>query len=166
MRIVALVATLVLVSESLSGDVLAQALAATFRGDAFHDTSPPLRDLVGSATDPRVLPLPELDLTALSGTAPMMPLGPLRLSLVENFPGIATPPGFMGTPWATDASGAIGPDHFMQSVNFSAAICDKSGTLLLGPFATSTFWNGFAARAVAGGRTSLSSMTAMLGGGS
>lgn len=52
MRIVALVATLVLVPESLSGDVLAQALTATFRGDAFHDTSPPLRDLVGSAYRP------------------------------------------------------------------------------------------------------------------
>jgi uncharacterized repeat protein (TIGR01451 family) len=124
---------------------VAQAHAFTKRADVYHDLSRPLREF---ASGP-FIPPPARE--AMS--SPVMLLGPAGLALALTFPGIATPTGTTGTPWATDASGAAGPNHYMQTVNFSAAIYDKSGNLLLGPFPTAQFWNGFAGGPCGGGWT-------------
>jgi uncharacterized repeat protein (TIGR01451 family) len=104
-----------------------------------HDTSRPLRDIVRdtvAAQGPIAGPLP----------APLPPIfvSANGLTVVQNFPGIATPSGTTSQ-WASDATGAPGPDHYMQAVNFSAAIFDKEGNLVLGPFPTVDFWDGFPA---------------------
>jgi len=65
------------------------------------------------------------------------------LALDQSFLGVPAPGGpIPGVP-ASDTTGAAGPKHYMQAVNFSAAIYDKTGTLLLGPFGTGTFFNNF-----------------------
>ena len=42
-----------------------------------------------------------------------------------------------------DTEGAVGPNHYVQVVNLSFAVYDKSGTLLTGPSNTTTLWAGF-----------------------
>jgi hypothetical protein len=42
-----------------------------------------------------------------------------------------------------DPNGAVGPNHYFQMMNLSFAIYNKQGTLLYGPVANSTLWNGF-----------------------
>jgi hypothetical protein len=42
-----------------------------------------------------------------------------------------------------DPTGDVGPHHYIQSVNDSFAIYDKTGHLLLGPVLNNIFWNNF-----------------------
>ena len=42
-----------------------------------------------------------------------------------------------------DPNGAVGPNHYVQWVNLSFAIYNKSGTLLYGPADGNTLWSGF-----------------------
>ena len=42
-----------------------------------------------------------------------------------------------------DTQGDIGPNHYVQIVNFSYAIWDRQGNLLLGPANNNTVWSGF-----------------------
>lgn len=51
---------------------------------------------------------------------------------------------FAVTSAAPDASGAIGPTHYVQAVNFQLAVFSRIGQRLLGPVATNTLWSGFA----------------------
>lgn len=104
---------------------------------AYRDTSRPLREIAkvkaaggGGGTSATL---------ALPNSAGMLATG---LTIVENFLGITTPPNTTGQ-WASDATGAPGPNHYMQATNFSAAIFDKQGNLVLGPFPTSDYWDGF-----------------------
>src|SRR5262249_53018550 len=41
---------------------------------------------------------------------------------------------------ASDDSGAVGFDHYVQVVNTAIVVYDKSGSLLAGPVSTTTFW--------------------------
>ncbi len=41
-----------------------------------------------------------------------------------------------------DTEGDVGPDHYFQYINDIAAIYDKSGNVVLGPFAGNAFWAG------------------------
>lgn len=102
-----------------------------------HDTSRPLRDVVGGGAARNLS-----GATRLAASQSDITISATGLSIVQNFPGIATPPNTTST-WASDATGAPGPDHYMQATNFSAAIFDKQGNLLMGPFPTSDFWDGF-----------------------
>ncbi len=45
--------------------------------------------------------------------------------------------------WPPDTNGAVGRNHYVQWVNITFAIWDKSGNLLLGPVAGNTLWSGF-----------------------
>ncbi len=59
-------------------------------------------------------------------------------TVIRNFDGLgnvnhASPP---------DTYGDVGPAHYVQIVNLSFAIYDKSGVKLLGPFNTSSIWEG------------------------
>ena len=42
--------------------------------------------------------------------------------------------------FASDDNGAIGPNHYVQVVNFAIAVFDRAGSLLAGPLYTTTFW--------------------------
>ena len=42
-----------------------------------------------------------------------------------------------------DTNGATGPNHYIQTVNSSFAIFNKSGTAVYGPVALNTIWSGF-----------------------
>jgi hypothetical protein len=41
---------------------------------------------------------------------------------------------------ASDDSGAVGPNHYVQVVNVALAVFDKTGNRVAGPIATTTFW--------------------------
>jgi len=43
--------------------------------------------------------------------------------------------------WPSDDSGAVGPHHYMQSVNLALSVYDRVGNLLAGPVRTDTFWS-------------------------
>jgi len=43
--------------------------------------------------------------------------------------------------WPSDDSGAIGPHHYMQSVNLALSVYDRAGKLIYGPVRTNTFWS-------------------------
>ncbi len=65
-------------------------------------------------------------------------------------PGVAAtlaPVSFDGIPatgWVPpDTVGDIGPDHYVQAVNISLAIYDRSGNLLVGPSPINALWAGF-----------------------
>jgi len=137
-----------------------------------HDVSPPLRVL---AARTKAAPFPALveDEAVLSRRAATPARSPRglastrRASLTANpftqlasFPGISVAElGYVtdcsqpNNCWAADASGAVGPNHYMQSVNFAYSIYDKSGTRLAGPTSTAAFWNGFSAAPCGGGWT-------------
>jgi uncharacterized repeat protein (TIGR01451 family) len=117
--------------------------------DIQHDTSPPLRDIVGGASTGgagRLLPVQILE--PFAGISPQVSTG---LSIVQNFPGFAAPGGSIPNVPASDTSGAAGPDHYMQAVNFSATIYDKTGAIVQGPFSTTAFWSTFPFTPCAGG---------------
>jgi fibronectin type 3 domain-containing protein len=42
-----------------------------------------------------------------------------------------------------DSCGAIGPNHYLQFVNLSLAVYSRTGTVLYGPVAGKTIWQGF-----------------------
>lgn len=110
--------------------------ARTIR-EAHHDTSPPLRELAAlrsRATQPAA--------SSNRATTPAPRTRGTGLTIDQNFDGIATADG-TASQWASDAVGDVGHDHFMEATNFSAAIYTKTGGLVLGPFSTATFWDGF-----------------------
>jgi subtilase family serine protease len=119
--------------------------------DVQHDTSPPLRDVApippapaaeekrekrrplhhhrGQGSGPR---LPDPVVQTTPGTF-SMPSAGTTFDGVDNVDGVLPP----------DPNGAVGPNHYVQWVNTSFAIFDKSGTLLYGPAAGNTLWSGF-----------------------
>jgi len=60
-------------------------------------------------------------------------------NLLVDFEGISNINGVL----PPDTEGAVGPNHYVQVVNLSFAIYDKTGTLLSGPFNTNSLWTGF-----------------------
>lgn len=62
-----------------------------------------------------------------------MPSATLSFEGVNNVDGVLPP----------DTNGDVGPNHYVQWVNLSFAIWNKSGTLLYGPTAGNTLWSGF-----------------------
>jgi hypothetical protein len=133
--------------------------------DTVHDTSPPLAMLAAStglaAPAPRIIEeeaAPSGDLTRAKpetspkATAYMPLLNANPFTLLRSFEGITTAEtrpntdcSMQNSCWSADASGAVGPNDYMQSVNFSLAIYKKDGTRILGPTSSATFWSGFPA---------------------
>jgi uncharacterized repeat protein (TIGR01451 family) len=99
-----------------------------------HDLSRPLREMIRrSRFTPSASPSPHALLQAPTS----------NLELAVTFPGNSTDDPAADS-YATDASGAVGPNHFVEIVNFSLiTIYDKSGTLVHGPFAAADFWDDF-----------------------
>ena len=55
---------------------------------------------------------------------------------IQNFEGVSNNDGVL----PPDTDGDVGPNNYIQMVNVSTAIYDKSGTLLYGPFHPSDLW--------------------------
>ncbi|MDP9360628.1 MAG: VCBS repeat-containing protein [Acidobacteriota bacterium] len=72
---------------------------------------------------------------ALTAASPLTPPVP---AIGANFDGIGAT-GFL----PPDTVGDVGPNHYVQMVNSSLAIYNKTGTLLAGPVAINSFWTGF-----------------------
>ena len=128
-------------------------------GAAHFDHSAPLRLLpparpttssLGRLRSLRHLPTSAGAQASRNG-AVQAPSVPQRQSLVSagmSFNGVGN--GFSG-PQGTfsvssappDTTGAVGPNNYVQVVNSSLAIFDKSGTVLYGPVQTNTLWAGF-----------------------
>lgn len=96
---------------------------------------------VGSGTPAKATP------RALPRTPPSIPTNPNPFHVVKSFDGISTSDlqanGFTVVNFATDSSGAVGPNHYVQTVNFAFAIYDKNGNRQIGPLPTAVFWSGF-----------------------
>ena len=127
-----------------------------------NDTSPPLRDIRSRSPsrEPEVREIPrrlrpttapELRATAAQPQAldPLVQRQPAATNMPTttlSFDGISNVGQSViigGKVTPPDTNGDVGPNHYVQTVNLSFAVYDKSGTLLLGPLANNTVWSGF-----------------------
>ena len=148
-------ATSVALLICLATPLFSQVTGMTVRRDVHHDVSPPLRDLIRNAppasltrheAEPvRPIPLPP-GLTNLpedpvrqTSIAPLTPLPTL------SFEGLGNGQyGFSITGAPPDTNGTVGSTQYVQWVNTSFAIFNKStGALISGPSAGNTLWSGF-----------------------
>ncbi|HET7080839.1 MAG TPA: S-layer homology domain-containing protein [Chloroflexia bacterium] len=118
--------------------------------DARHDTSPALRTISIKQATTQQAPKNEHLERVYKGSRPQIQdpvlqrfLGSLAAlnmpAPIRNFEGVhnltgASPP---------DTNGDVGPNHYVQWVNTSFQIFDKSGTSLYGPAPGNTLWAGF-----------------------
>ena len=65
--------------------------------------------------------------------------GPAAATLSGNFEGIGNRNGVL----PPDTTGAIGPTHFVQMVNLSMAVYDRTGAAVFGPINSNSIWAGF-----------------------
>ncbi len=113
-----------------------------------HDQSPALREMKGSPApqalsfpDPQFHNLPRSGDSSQTGKGSLapyrstgsMPAPTMQWEGLNNTSNVVPP----------DTNGDVGPNHYVQWVNLSLAIWDKSGTLLYGPVAGNTLWSGF-----------------------
>jgi PKD repeat protein len=68
-----------------------------------------------------------------------MPGNRSAATIGQNFSGLGNSSGVA----PPDTQGDVGPNHYMQMVNLSFQIWDKSGNSLYGPALSSTLWSGF-----------------------
>ncbi len=120
------------------------------------DISPPLRDIPVipsgkrdrswkegviknklDTPDMRDLPLPEA--TPEDYRNAQTTMGERDGELLQSFNGV----GNLSYVLPPDTQGDVGPNHYMQMVNSSFAIWNKSGSIVYGPVDIKTLWNGF-----------------------
>jgi hypothetical protein len=128
------------------------------QSDAVHyDVSPPLRDMTPAPAPPQDQKKEKEPKKGLPVPAQSSVPDPV----VQVTPGLDSPPpvgvgfegvgqGFSGpsgsffvTSAPPDPNGAVGPNHFVEIVNQSFAVFNKSGTPVYGPVPTNTLWSGF-----------------------
>jgi len=119
-----------------------------------HDLSRPLRDIppLPPRSGPGEREIPKHPLPRAIG--PYLPsvkiptmdslvqeLAPILKmpSPIQSFDGVSNLNGVL----PPDTEGDVGPNHYVQWVNLSFAVWDKSGNLLYGPAAGKTLWSGF-----------------------
>jgi uncharacterized membrane protein len=74
------------------------------------------------------------------GTGSAAPTAPTSTSFDAIGNGVA---GFTVGSAPPDPNGAVGPNHYVETVNTSFAVYSKTGSLLYGPRAINTIWSGF-----------------------
>ncbi len=141
---------------SLSVSLFAQSGPTTIRHDVHHDVSPPLSEMIKHAPPPSLqrrpaepmkqIPLPA-GLAALQED-PVIQVGtvpPPTPPVTTSFEGLgAGQYGFSVTGAPPDTEGTVGATQYVQWVNTSFAIFNKStGALISGPTAGNTLWSGF-----------------------
>ncbi|HKS75164.1 MAG TPA: hypothetical protein VJQ82_18290, partial [Terriglobales bacterium] len=135
--------------------LLALSQTMTVRRDVHHDVSPPLRDLIAAAPAPSLqrheaepvgrIPLPPgINLNAEDPVLQTSVVPPTPLPGL-SFEGLgAGQYGFSVTGAPPDTNGTVGATQYVQWVNTSFAIFNKStGALISGPTAGNTLWSGF-----------------------
>src|ERR671931_2039630 len=129
----------------------------TITSDTAHDLSPPLRVLAANrvapdaedpADEPDEGPTPRSDRGYSGDGALQSALLPAAIpSTQQNFEGLSNEDnfnifGFRVNP--PDPNGEVGPNNYIEMVNLTFAVYDKSGNRLLGPVDTGTLWDDFA----------------------
>ena len=135
---------------------LAQSGPTTVRRDLHHDVSPPLRDLIKNAPPPslarrevepmRLIPLPPGLSQLAEDPIRQTSIAPITTPVVtSSFEGLgAGQYGFSVTGAPPDTNGTVGATQYVQWVNTSFAIFNKTtGALISGPTAGNTLWSGF-----------------------
>jgi hypothetical protein len=132
-------------------------LTPRFTWDVAHDVSPPLRELARNrvapdaddpADEPERGPIATGDGGQPGDGALQSALLPTTIpSTQQNFEGLSNQDnfnifGFRVNP--PDPNGEVGPNNYVEMVNLTFAVYDKSGNKLLGPVDTGTLWSGFA----------------------
>ena len=119
-------------------------------------TSPPLRVIAANRVAPDAEdPADELDLGPMAGAdsgysadgALQSALLPATIpSTQQNFEGISNQDNFSifgGRVNPPDPVGDVGPNHYVEMVNLTFAVYNKTGTRLLGPLRIGTLWQDF-----------------------
>ncbi|MFC2054308.1 hypothetical protein ACFLV7_08435 [Chloroflexota bacterium] len=154
--VIFIVALTLIVSFNLhtsgSAEIQPPELTPVVRSTSRWDTSPPLRDL--ALNQSRMLapdqafeiPLHSLPISQLEGAVTDIDsvvqksfLGVSAPPTIANFEGLNNVNGVL----PPDTNGDIGPNHYVQIVNLSFAVYDRSGTLLLGPLNNNTIFQDF-----------------------
>jgi len=121
----------------------------------YFDISPPLRDLIKTLPSKadaswkdgvvknffnheRFRPVDTDDPLATDPNIQRIPGPRAPDSVQQSFDGVPNPQGYV----PPDTDGDVGPNHYFQVVNCSAAIYSKTGTLLMGPFPNSSIFSG------------------------
>ena len=119
-----------------------------------NDASLPLRDITPDPASqaPAARQLPRLSRPS-AVAAPDAGIGVLALDpVLQDWPGTPTMPspirsfagiGNRNGAVPPDTNGDVGPNHYVQWVNLSFQIWDKSGNSLYGPASGNTLWSGF-----------------------
>ncbi|HME31117.1 MAG TPA: hypothetical protein VKG65_00045, partial [Terriglobales bacterium] len=149
-----LLALLLGLATSLPSQVVQQG-PTTVRFEVHHDASLPLRELIRNAPPPslerheaepvRSIPLPLGLVPLLEDPVRQWTTIPFTPTLGLSFEGLGQGEyGFAVTYAPPDTDGAVGATQYVQWVNGSFAIFDKSsGALIAGPAAGNTLWSGF-----------------------
>jgi len=135
---------------------LAQSGPTTIRRDVHHDVSPPLSEMIQHAPPPslerrpvepmKLIPLPpEVTQLQEDPVIQVATVGPPTPPVTLSFPGLGNGQyGFSVTGAPPDTEGTVGATQYVQWVNTSFAIFNKStGALISGPSAGNTLWSGF-----------------------
>ncbi len=141
--------------SAFSGILFAQEPMQVIR-EVKHDTSLPLRSLPAAITNPAMLrlqvarPVLKPGIQTAGPTQPDTALQTTHLPFVSatlglNFDGLGQGQyGFSVTSAPPDTEGSVGATQYVQWVNTSFAVFDKStGALLMGPTAGNALWSGF-----------------------
>ena len=141
---------------SFTLSLFAQSGPTTIRRDVHHDVSPPLSEMIKHAPPPslerrpvepmKLIPLPpgleqsQEDPVIQAGSVP-----PPTPPVTQSFEGLGNAQyGFSVTGAPPDTNGTVGATQYVQWVNTSFAIFNKStGALISGPTAGNTLWSGF-----------------------
>jgi hypothetical protein len=151
---------LCLISSSLPAMAQNDRAQAEVSQASKHDVSPALREMEPPLTQPgppREKPLRPLRPSGPSGAAPSQadpvlqtsPSTSVAITAGNSFDGMGAgfvgPQGIFTVNFAPpDPNGAVGATQFVQWVNTSFAVFDKTtGTVLYGPAAANTLWTGF-----------------------
>ena len=141
---------------SLTVSLFAQSGPTTVRRDVHHDVSAPLSEMIKHAPPPslerrpvepmKLIPLPPG--LAQTGEDPVMQvntIAPPTPPVTQSFEGLGNGQyGFSVTSAPPDTEGTVGATQYVQWVNTSFAVFNKStGALVAGPTAGNTLWSGF-----------------------
>ncbi len=135
--------------------VLAQSPKMTVRYDTHRDLSAPLSEMIKTAPRPslvkheaeplRRIPLPPGMTQLEEDPVRQHVIGPLTPVVGTSFEGLGNGQyGFTVNSAPPDTNGTVGATQYVQWVNSSFAIFNKStGALIAGPTAGNTLWSGF-----------------------